>query len=288
MESRTRPLRLIEAPRDAMQGWPAFIPTAKKIAYLNTLLQAGFDTIDFGSFVSPKAIPQMADTAEVVGALDTDGSPSRLLAIVANTRGAEEAARHDAIHFIGYPFSVSETFQLRNTGKTIAASFEVVKEIGKICAETSRELVVYLSMGFGNPYGDPYDRETVPGWARTLREAGVRIMALADTAGMADPSLIALLFSRLNAEMTDVEFGAHFHSAPHNWEEKIAAAWDNGCRRFDSAIGGIGGCPMAGDKLVGNIATENLLHFFKKRGIPVPLNEEAFRKARAAAAALFI
>jgi hydroxymethylglutaryl-CoA lyase len=286
MERETPPLKLVECPSDAMQGL-AFIPTEKKVAYLNALLRVGFDTIDFGSFVSPKAVPQMGDTAEVVGRLHTAGSASALLAIVANTRGARQAVAHETIRYAGYPFSVSPTFQLRNTHQTISASFGIVKQIQDICAEAGREAVVYISMGFGNPYGDPYDEETVLRWAEKIRGTGVRIISLADTAGVARPGGIAALFSRLAAALPDVELGAHFHSAPHNWEEKIAAAWDNGCRRFDSAIGGIGGCPFAGDKLVGNIATENLLHFFREKKLDLPLDHRAFHEAQKMASGLF-
>jgi hydroxymethylglutaryl-CoA lyase len=283
---RATPLKLIECPRDAMQGLP-FIATEKKVAYLNALLRVGFDTLDFGSFVSPKAVPQMADTAEVVDRLDTAGSPSALLAIVANTRGAAQAVAHQQVRYVGYPFSVSETFQLRNTRRTIAASLEIVRQIQDICAAAGREAVIYISMGFGNPYGDPYDEDMVLRWVKKIHHTGVRIISLADTAGVARPQGIAALFSRLAGALPDVEFGAHFHSAPHNWEEKIAAAWDNGCRRFDTAIGGIGGCPFAGDKLVGNIATENLLHFFREKHLDIPLNHAAFREAQQIAANLF-
>lgn len=270
-----------------MQGWKQFIPTEKKIEYLNVLLQVGFDTVDFGSFVSPKAIPQMADTHAVLEGIRWENSRSRLLAIVANRRGAEDALKHEAIRYLGFPFSISETFQVKNTRSTIAASLVTVNEIQELCRSGGKELVIYISMGFGNPYGDPYDKETVAGWVKELAAMGIRIISLADTVGMAAPDTIAWLFSTLLPVFPGISFGAHFHSAPHNWEEKIEAAWQNGCRRFDSAIRGIGGCPMAAEELVGNIATENLLRFFEKKGIAAGIDEAAFREAELLAGQIF-
>lgn len=280
-------IRIVECPRDAMQGWSRFIPTADKIAYMRTLLEAGFDTLDFGSFVSPKAIPQMADTREVLKAIDDLDTSTKLLAIIANLRGAEEAAQYAHIACLGYPFSISETFQLRNTHRTIAASLEIVTQVQELCLKYGKELVIYISMGFGNPYGDAYDKDIVLHWVQELHQRGVRIISLADTVGLADTDTIAYLFSHLIPAFPDILFGAHFHSTPHDWEEKIQAAYDNGCRRFDSAIKGIGGCPMANDELVGNIATENVLYFAEKNGIPVSVNKEAFQRARVTAERIF-
>jgi len=278
-------LKIIECPRDAMQGWPRQIPAQEKTAYLNALLRVGFDTLDFGSFVSPKAIPQMADTAEVLAGLDE--SATKLLAIVANVRGAEDAVGHERIHYLGFPFSISETFQLRNANKTIPESLEQVQTIQELCIKNGKQLVIYISMGFGNPYGDPYSPDVALEWADRFAAMHIPIISLADTVGVARPEGIAALFSKLVPAYPEVEFGAHFHSTPQAWEEKVAAAWDNGCRRFDSAIRGIGGCPMAQDDLVGNIATENLLGFCASRGIAAGLNEKAFAGAMVAADGVF-
>lgn len=278
-------LKFIECPRDAMQGWPRQIPADEKINYLNALLDVGFDTLDFGSFVSPKVMPQMADTAEVLKGLKP--SVTKLLAIIANVRGAEEAVTHDAISYLGFPFSISETFQLRNTNKTIAEAMEQVQTIQELCIKNNKQLVIYISMGFGNPYGDPYSTDTVLYWANSFAELNIPIISLADTVGVAEPKGIAKLFSHLVPEFPEIEFGAHFHSTPQLWEEKIAAAYDNGCLRFDSALRGIGGCPMAQDDLVGNIATENLIYFCQQRNIPVPLNLERFATAGALADKVF-
>lgn len=287
-ESTEVKIKLIECPRDAMQGWKTFIPTEKKIRYINGLLKAGFDTIDFGSFVSPKAIPQMADTKEVLNHLDYKNSPSKLLAIIANVRGAEEAVPYTAITYLGFPFSISETFQLRNTNKTITQSLETVRQIQQLCVQYQKELVIYISMGFGNPYHDPYNKDIVMDWVKRLSDLGIRTISLADTVGVGNPEIISWLFSHVIPAFPEIAFGAHFHSAPQHWEEKIAAAYDQGCRRFDSAINGIGGCPMAEDELVGNIATENLLYFFKKRKIPLSIDMTAFRHARTIASEVFI
>jgi hydroxymethylglutaryl-CoA lyase len=251
------------------------------------LLKVGFNTLDFGSFVSPKAIPQMADTAALIPRLDLAGSKSKLLAIVANERGAEEAVVFDEVDFLGYPFSISETFQLRNTNKTIAASLELVDTLQELCIKNSKQLVVYISMGFGNPYGDPYDASVALQWVDELVKRDIAIISLADTVGVATPDIITQLFSTLVPAYPAVEFGAHFHSAPHNWEEKVAAAYDQGCRRFDSAIKGIGGCPMAHDELVGNLATERLLDFCLQRHEQLGLDLTALQAAQQIADHIF-
>lgn len=280
-------MKLIECPRDAMQGWHRAIPTADKVKYLNALLRVGFNTIDFGSFVSPKAIPQMADTKEVLSKLDLSNTKSRLLAIVANQRGAEEAVVHEEIAYLGYPFSISETFQLRNTNKTIADSLELVDTMQELCIKNGKQLVIYISMGFGNPYGDPYNAAVALKWVEKLVEMDIVTISLADTVGVATPEIITELFSTLIKAYPVVEFGAHFHSAPHNWEEKVAAAYAEGCRRFDSAIKGIGGCPMAKDELVGNLATERLLEFCLQQHEPLQLNQEALKTAQGIADSIF-
>ncbi len=255
-----------------MQGMSLFIETADKVRYINKLLQVGFDTIDFGSFVSAKAIPQMRDTAEVLAQLDLHKTKTKLLAIVANERGAEQAAQFREIQYIGFPFSVSETFQIRNTNSTITESLERVKKIQELCTNTNKELVLYLSMGFGNPYGDPWNSDIVLGWVSKLRALGIYIFALSDTIGVSTPQSIEYLFSNIIKEYTDLEIGAHLHSTPNSWREKIHAAYQSGCRRFDSALKGLGGCPMAKDDLTGNIATENLISYFNERDIILPFN----------------
>jgi hydroxymethylglutaryl-CoA lyase len=252
-------MNLIECPRDAMQGLHDFVPTEQKIAYLNALLQVGFHTIDFGSFVSPKAIPQLRDTAEVLAGLSLQGRRSRLLAIVANMRGVEEALRHAEVDDLGFPLSASETFQQRNTNKSIADALEVVREAHRACQDAGKRLVTYISMGFGNPYGDPYSPELVQDFVARLDAIGVEVISLADTVGSAAPEPIESLFGAVIPAFPHIEFGAHFHSVPQQAEEKVLAAYRAGCRRFDSAVGGMGGCPMAADSLTGNIATEQLL-----------------------------
>jgi len=281
-------MKLIECPRDAMQGWHSPISTEDKISYLNALLKVGFDTLDCGSFVSPKAIPQMADTALVIPRLKRDASRSKLLAIVANQRGAEEAVVFDEIDYLGYPFSISETFQLRNTNKTIAGSLELVDSLQELCIKNSKQLVVYISMGFGNPYGDPYDEAVALQWVDELVKMNIHTISLADTVGVATPDVITRLFASLIPAYPTVEFGAHFHSAPHNWEEKVAAAYEQGCRRFDSAIKGIGGCPMAKDELVGNLATENLLDYCVRQHEALKLDLSALAAAQQIAERIFI
>jgi hydroxymethylglutaryl-CoA lyase len=280
-------LTLVECPRDAMQGWPHIIPTAKKIAYLNALLKVGFDVLDFGSFVSAKAIPQMADTAAVLEGLEWAGSKTKLLAIVANFRGAEEAASHDAIRYLGFPFSVSETFQLRNTNKTIEGSFATVEEMQTLCADMDKELVVYLSMGFGNPYGDPWSEEIVYEWAAALSRLGVRTLSLADTVGVATPEQVFSVTDFLVRELPGHSIGVHLHSAAHNRKAKIDAALEAGCRRFDGALKGIGGCPMAGDELVGNMDTERMIEYFQQEGFLTGVDEDALAEAGRLAAEIF-
>lgn len=258
-------MKLIECPRDAMQGIDPFIPTDQKAAYINELLKVGFDTIDFGSFVSPKAIPQMKDTGEVLEQLNTKGRISKLLAIVANQRGASDACRYEAVDQLGYPFSLSETFQQRNTNRSIDTAFQDVKAIQEIASAHNKELVMYLSMGFGNPYGDPWNSDYVKQWVNEMAELGIKTISLADTVGTANPDDIRYIFGHLVPAYPELEFGAHFHARPDEWEAKVAAAYESGCKRFDSAAKGYGGCPMAEDELVGNIATENLITYFNDR-----------------------
>jgi hydroxymethylglutaryl-CoA lyase len=272
-------IKLVECPRDAMQGLPDFVPTDVKAAYINRLLRVGFDTIDFGSFVSPKAIPQMRDTADVLARLDLASTSSKLLAIVANLRGAQDALQFPEIAYLGYPFSVSETFQLRNTNASIEESLVRVEEIQQLCLRHDRTLVVYLSMGFGNPYGDPWNVEIVQHWVDRLWGMGIRIMALSDTIGVSNPENIRYLFANLIPPHPDVEFGAHLHTPPSTWYEKVHAAYESGCRRFDTAMQGFGGCPMAKDELTGNMATENVVYYFERAGIDLQLDMGAFRSA---------
>lgn len=272
-------MKIIECPRDAMQGIKEFIPTQTKVNYLNSLLKVGFDTIDFGSFVSPKAIPQMQDTAEVLKQLDLGATKSKLLAIVANTRGAEQACGFDEIHYLGFPFSVSETFQQRNANSSIAESLVRVEEIQNLCLKHHKELVVYISMAFGNPYGDVWNSDIVINWTKKLSDMGIRIIALSDTVGVSDKENIHYLFSNIIPEFKGVEIGAHLHSTKEKALEKIAAAYNSGCQRFDVAIHGFGGCPMAKDDLTGNLATEDLELFFDTHNIPLNLNRELLQKA---------
>ena len=255
-------IKIIECPRDAMQGIKTFIPTEVKVAYIQSLLRIGFDTIDFGSFVSPKAIPQMVDTAEVLAQLDLSQTQSKLLAIIANTKEAEMASEHKEIQYLGYPFSISENFQMRNTHKTIAESLITLQEILDIASSTNKEVVAYLSMGFGNPYGDPWNVEIVGKWTERLSNMGVKILSLSDTVGSSTPDIIEYLFSNLIPKYPQIEFGAHLHTTPDKWFEKVNAAYKAGCVRFDGAIQGFGGCPMAKDDLTGNMPTEKLLSYF--------------------------
>lgn len=270
-----------------MQGIKSFIDTKKKARYINQLLKVGFHTIDFGSFVSPKAIPQMRDTAEVLAQLDLSDTSSQLLAIVANERGARDACVHPAITYLGYPFSISETFQLRNTNATIEESLERVATIQELCLQHNKQLVVYLSMGFGNPYGDAWNVEIVERWSARLHDMGIGILSLSDTIGVATPESITYLFSNLIPRFPEVEFGAHLHTEPHKWREKVEAAFQSGCRRFDSAMKGFGGCPMAKDDLTGNMATENLLLYFEDINEPLSLNKTEMIEALQMAAEVF-
>jgi hydroxymethylglutaryl-CoA lyase len=272
-------IKVVECPRDAMQGIYEFIPTEVKAAYINQVLKVGFDTIDFGSFVSPKAIPQMKDTAQVLSQLELSSTTSKLLAIIANVRGAEEAANFDEIAYLGYPFSISETFQLRNTNATIEESLIRVEEIQNIASKYNKKTVIYISMGFGNPYGDRWNVEICQQWVDKLADMNIKIMALSDTIGIATPESISYLFKHLIPPYPDVEFGAHLHTQPHNWLPKIDAAFQSGCRRFDAAIKGYGGCPMAKDDLTGNMATENIIQYFDDRHIHHHLNRQEFNKA---------
>jgi hydroxymethylglutaryl-CoA lyase len=271
-----------------MQGWHEFIPTADKVRYLNTLLQVGFHTIDFGSFVSPKAIPQMADTKEVLENLDLSNTTSKLLAIVANKRGAEEAVTFNQIDFLGFPFSISETFQQRNTNTSIEQSFNQVLDIQALCVRNHKKLVIYISMGFGNPYGDSYHEEMVFEWANKLAISGIEIISLADTVGLATPEQIERTTEFLMKSMPNVEVGVHLHSTPINWRQKTEAAFNAGCLRFDGAINGIGGCPMAGDNLVGNMNTNLMIDFFNEKGIPLNLNSSKLADAVQIATEIFI
>lgn len=255
-------IKIIECPRDAMQGIKPFIPTERKVDYIQALLRVGFDTIDFGSFVSPKAIPQMQDTAEVLAQLDLSQTTSKLLAIIANTQGAEMASVHKEINYLGFPFSISENFQMRNTHKTIAESLVTLQEILNIADKSNKEVVTYISMGFGNPYGDPWNVEIVGEWTEKLAQMGVKILSLSDTVGSSTPEVIDYLFSNLIPKYPHIEFGAHLHTTPEKWFEKIDAAYKAGCRRYDGAIQGFGGCPMAKDDLTGNMPTEKLLSYF--------------------------
>lgn len=282
------PLKVIECPRDAMQGIKEFIPTHTKADYLNVLLQCNFDTLDFGSFVSPKAIPQMQDTKEVLARLDLSRSKTKLLAIIANERGADEACDFDEISCLGYPFSISETFQQRNTNTSIDDAFKKVAYIQNGCQKSGKELVVYLSMGFGNPYGDPWNAEIVTKWSEKLyRELGINILALSDTIGSASPELVSALFSELIPSLPEVEFGAHLHTKPEDAISLLEAAYSAGCRRFDGAIKGFGGCPMAKDDLTGNMPTEKILEFAQKHGIEHPVNMHHFDAAYLRAGSVF-
>lgn len=279
-------MKIIECPRDAMQGWHQFIPTEQKISYLNVLGRVGFDTLDMGSFVSPKAVPQMKDTAEVLDALEDTNS--KLLTIVANTRGAMQAMEFEKIDCVGFPFSVSETFQKRNTNKSIDASLSDVDDIFNLAEKNNKTLVVYLSMAFGNPYGENWHQDIVAEWGRKLSEMGVSVIALSDTIGVSNPETISHLFSLLITEVSDVEWGAHLHTKPNTWREKIEAAYNSGCRRFDGAIKGYGGCPMAINELVGNMPTEKLLSFAQEKKESTSINTLAFESAFNKAIDVFI
>lgn len=281
------PIKIIECPRDAMQGIKSFIPTARKVAYIQSLLRVGFDTIDFGSFVSAKAIPQMQDTAEVLAQLDLKQTNSKLLAIIANTQGAITASKHKEIQYLGFPFSISENFQMRNTHKTIEESLVTLNEILEIADKTNKEVVAYLSMGFGNPYGDPWNLDIVGNWTENLANRGVKILSLSDTIGSSTPEVIQYLFSHLISKYPNIEFGAHLHTTPEKWFEKVDAAYNAGCRRFDGAIQGFGGCPMAKDTLTGNMPTEKLLSFFTSNKEQTNTSPMSFESAYNEATKLF-
>lgn len=280
-------LKLIECPRDAMQGIKNFIPTDLKVQYLQLLLECGFDTLDFGSFVSPKAIPQMKDTAEVLSRLDLSRTKSKLLAIVANYRGAEEACKHPEINYLGYPFSISENFQMRNTHKTISESVELLKKILDLASTHNKEVVAYLSMGFGNPYGDPWSVEVVAEWTEKLAQMGVQILSLSDTVGTSDAKTIDYLFKNLIPQFPKIEFGAHLHTTPTTWHEKVNAAFTAGCRRFDGAIQGFGGCPMAKDQLTGNMPTEKMISYFNQHKIDHEVGMARFESSYNQATSIF-
>lgn len=280
-------MKVIECPRDAMQGMNKFIPTKRKIDYINQLLKVGFDTIDFGSFVSPKAIPQMRDTTEVLAGLALNDTTSKLLAIVANTRGAEEAAKYDSIQYLGFPLSISETFQQRNTNKSIVEALNTLTEIQNICTKKGKQQVVYISMGFGNPYNDPYDVEVVGKFVDILSTLGIEIVSLADTIGVATPQQITYLFTSLSKSFSGMELGVHLHSNPASALEKINAAYEAGCKRFDGAIMGFGGCPMAKDELVGNLATETILSYLQERKAVKGISEQAFLESLKLAGEIF-
>jgi len=280
-------VKLIECPRDAMQGWKNFIPTEEKIKYINSLLRVGFNTIDFGSFVSAKAIPQMADTKEVIGSLELGVSNTKLLAIIANLRGAEEAAVFDQITYLGFPFSVSETFQQRNTNSSIEESLKRVGEIQNLCINKKKKLVIYISMAFGNPYEDLYDADIVFNWVEKLVELDIDIISLADTVGIATPEQVYDMTSYLVESLPSTEIGVHLHSTFENWQEKLEAAIKAGCKRFDGALKGIGGCPMADDELVGNMNTEWMINYFETIGINTGINKNALLDSLAIAEEIF-
>jgi hydroxymethylglutaryl-CoA lyase len=273
-------VKIIECPRDAMQGIKShFISTDAKARYINSLLKVGFDTIDFGSFVSPKAIPQMRDTAAVLSKLDLSQTQSKLLAIIANTRGANDAIQFEEINYLGYPFSISENFQMRNTHKTIQQSIKELEEILSIASKKKKEVVTYLSMGFGNPYGDPWNINIVGEWTEKLSDMGVKIISLSDTIGSSKPDVIEYLFSNLIYNYPKIEFGAHLHTTPDSWHQKVNAAFKAGCKRFDGAIKGYGGCPMAKDQLTGNMPTEKLLSYFTAQKVNTGIKPMSFESA---------
>ncbi len=280
-------MKIIECPRDAMQGLHQFIETETKVNYINQLLKVGFDTIDFGSFVSPKAIPQLRDTAQVVKQLDLSNTSTKLLAIVANFRGAQDAASFEEITYLGFPFSISETFQQRNTNSSITASLATVEQLQNLCIQKNKLPVIYISMGFGNPYGDEWNTDIVMHWVSKMVEMQIKIISIADTVGVAKENDIASVFQKLTLQFGDTEFGAHLHCRPDNWRLKLDAALGNGCRRFDSALKGFGGCPFAEDDLVGNLATENLVAYLEEKEIQTNINNEAFDMALLQAAKVF-
>lgn len=280
-------IKIVECPRDAMQGIHDFIDTKKKIKYINSLLKVGFDTIDVGSFVSAKAIPQMQDTVAVLKGIDMLGTSSKLLTIIANKRGAQEAVSFDCISYLGFPFSISETFQLRNTNSTILQSLDRVKEIQELCVKNKKEMVVYISMAFGNPYGDPWNSDIAIEWTEKLSDLGIRIFSMADTIGVSNPDNITYLFKNIIPKFPHLEIGAHLHTTPERWKEKVEAAYNNGCFRFDGAIKGFGGCPMAADELVGNMPTEKIIDFFIDQKIDLRISEISFKESMIEASLVF-
>ena len=282
-----RSIKIIECPRDAMQGIKIFIPTDLKVKYIQSLLRVGFDTLDFGSFVSPKAIPQMRDTKAVLDKLDLSSTSTKLLSIVANLRGAEMACSINSIDYLGFPFSISENFQMRNTHKTISESEIVLKDILDITQKKNKKLVVYMSMAFGNPYGDPWDVDIVGEWSDRLHSMGVEILSLSDTIGSSKPESISYLFSNLIPKFPHIEFGAHLHTHPNSWYEKLNAAYKAGCYRFDGAIQGFGGCPMASDSLTGNMPTEKMISYFNSENIDTNIDILPFESAHNSASKLF-
>jgi len=288
MTQNLNTIKMVECPRDAMQGWPHFISTDKKIEYINKLLKVGFDTIDFGSFVSPTAIPQMADTKDVIDNLDLRDTNTKLLAIIANLRGATDAVKFDKISYLGFPFSISETFQQRNTNSSVDESLKRVADIQNLCAQHNKELVVYISMGFGNQYGDEYNEEIVINRTKQIEELGVKIISIADTVGLATANDVSVLMEKIIPVFKNIELGVHLHSAPQNRIEKLEAALNSGCRRFDSALKGIGGCPMAGNDLVGNMDTEIMLQYFQERGEMLHIDNIALQKCGKLASDIFI
>jgi len=279
MDQYSSIIKIIECPRDAMQGFEHFIPTETKINYLNLLLKAGFDTLDFGSFVSPKHIPQMRDTALVLEKLNLSASKTKLLAIIANYRGAEDACRFEQIKYIGFPLSASETFQKKNTNQSIEQAFESLEEINELCVKNNKTLVVYISMGFGNPYGDVYNSELIFNLVEKLKLLKIKIISFADTVGLAKPDEIFNLYTSIVPQFTEIEFGVHLHSSSNNIYEKIEAAYNAGCKRFDGALKGFGGCPMAEDELIGNIPTELIIDFFEKKEIDLKINKVVLNDA---------
>ncbi len=281
-------IKLVECPRDAMQGWKNFISTEKKVEYLNQLLQVGFHTLDCGSFVSPKAIPQMADTAEVLKQLELNDTKTKLLVIVANVRGAEEAVKFDKVTYLGFPFSISETFQQRNTNSSIHESLSRVEEIQKLCIAHGKQLIIYLSMGFGNPYGDEYNQEILLHWAEEMVKRGIKIISLADTVGVATADQVTFALKLLIPKYPGIEIGVHLHSTAFNWREKLDAAYKASCTRFDGALKGIGGCPMAKDDLVGNMDTEKMIAYFHKQNVIKNLDMAALQQSLVLADQVFI
>ncbi|CAN5551446.1 hydroxymethylglutaryl-CoA lyase [soil metagenome] len=277
----------VECPRDAMQGLSWFIPTNVKANYINSLLKVGFDTLDFGSFVSPKAIPQLKDTAAVLNQLDLSDSNTKLLAIVANQRGGEDAVNFEEINYLGFPFSISETFQQRNTNSSITQSLQTVEALQSLCVNRNKELVIYISMAFGNPYGDTWNEEVALHWTKQIADLGIKTIAMSDTVGVASQEAIASIFKSVIPAFSGVEFGAHLHCSPDNWRGKVESAWNAGCRRFDSAMKGFGGCPMAEDELVGNLASENLYHYLLEKNSATSIHADQFQKAFSEAAEVF-